>query len=33
MKKIVAVVILVVALAAGGFYLYKNKGNGVQFRT
>jgi len=33
MKKIVVVVILIGALAAGGFYLYKNKGNGVQFRT
>lgn len=33
MKKIVVVVVLIGALAAGGFYLYNNKGNGVQFRT
>ncbi|MHB9098903.1 MAG: efflux RND transporter periplasmic adaptor subunit [Syntrophales bacterium] len=33
MKKLVVVIILIGALAAGGFYLYKNKGNGVQFRT
>ena len=33
MKKIVVAVVLIGALAAGGFYLYKSKGNGVQFRT
>jgi HlyD family secretion protein len=33
MKKLIMVIVLIGALAAGGFYFYKNKGNGVQFRT
>ncbi|MHB8908138.1 MAG: efflux RND transporter periplasmic adaptor subunit [Syntrophales bacterium] len=33
MKKIIVAVVLIGVLAAGGFYLYKNKGDGVQFRT
>jgi HlyD family secretion protein len=32
-KKIVIAVVVIGVLAAGGFYLSKNKGNGVQFRT
>ena len=32
-KKIFVSVVLVAALALGGFYLLKNKGNGVQFKT
>ncbi|MBE0557014.1 MAG: biotin/lipoyl-binding protein, partial [Proteobacteria bacterium] len=32
-KKIVAALVLIGVLAAGGFYLFKDKGNGVQFRT
>jgi HlyD family secretion protein len=32
-KKIVVAVVLMIALAAGGWYFYKNKENGVQFRT
>jgi HlyD family secretion protein len=32
-KKILIAVILVAIIGAGGAYLYKNKGNGVKFRT
>ena len=32
-KKIVIAVILVAIIGAGGAYLYKNKGNGVKFKT
>jgi HlyD family secretion protein len=32
-KKIVVAIVLIGALAGGGFYLFKNKGNGVQFRA
>src|SRR5660398_204446 len=32
-KKILVSVVLAVVLALGGFYLLKNKGNGVQFKT
>ena len=32
-KKILVLVVLAVVLALGGFYLLKNKGNGVQFKT
>jgi len=32
-KKILVAVVLAVILALGGFYLLKNKGNGVQFKT
>ena len=32
-KKIVVAVVLAAALALGGFYLLKNEGNGVQFKT
>ena len=32
-KKILVAVVLAAALALGGFYLLKNKGNGVQFKT
>ena len=32
-KKIVIAVVVIGLLAAGGLYLFKNKGNGVQFRT
>ncbi len=32
-KKIVVAVVLIGALAAGGWFLLKNKGNGPQFRT
>jgi HlyD family secretion protein len=33
MKKILVSVVLAAVLAVGGFYLLKNKGNGVQFKT
>ncbi len=32
-KKIAVAVVLMVALAAGGWYFYKNKESGIQFRT
>jgi HlyD family secretion protein len=32
-KKILVLVVLMVVLALGGFYLLKNKGNGAQFKT
>jgi HlyD family secretion protein len=32
-KKMVVAVVLIVALAVGGWYFYKSKENGVQFRT
>ncbi len=32
-KKIAVAVVLIIALAAGGWFFFKNKGNGVQFRT
>jgi HlyD family secretion protein len=32
-KKIIIALVLIGVLAAGGFYFFKSKGNGVQFRT
>ena len=32
-KKIMVASVLIIALAAGGWFFFKNKGNGIQFRT